>query len=54
MQFIVMIEARPSLMARRGNGGNQSPGRSALLLYFVTRNASSTKAKAGEGCLRLG
>ena len=26
----------------------------ALLLYFVTRNASSTRAKAGEGCLRLG
>lgn len=22
--------------------------------YFVNRNASSTRAKAGEGCLRLG
>ncbi len=26
----------------------------ALLLYVATRNASSTRAKAGEGCLRLG
>lgn len=22
--------------------------------YYVNRNASSTRAKAGEGCLRLG
>lgn len=25
-----------------------------LRIYFVKRNASSTRAKAGEGCLRLG
>lgn len=54
MQFIATIEARPSLTARAGTEVANLRGDPALLLYFVTRNASSTRAKAGEGCLRLG
>lgn len=34
--------------------GNDAKPILSLRIYLVNRNASSTRAKAGEGCLRLG